>query len=381
VSPGGSLKISDGNWIGRHAVEIRERNGQLERHYYVNASERPYEPEGRRWLQQNLPKFIRETGFGAAGRVERLLKAGGVPAVTAEISRVGSSYAKGIYYRELFKQATLTPEQYRQVMTQASSEMHSDYELAQLLIAVADKLPNDESSRAAYFTAASRISSDYELRRVYSTMLRRGPVSSNILAGILEHSSTIQSDYELSELLRQILSQQTLDDRNRAAFFKSAGTLSSDYERHRVLSAVIRSPQGATDQASLDAALAHAASLSSDYEAATFLLEVLKQNSIEGPSRAGFFKAVAGIDGNYERSRVLQEVVKKPNVSDETMLAVLEAAKNMGGYELSQVLQSVARTRTLTGNLREAYLAAADKLSGYEQTQVLSALVRSERRK
>ena len=81
--------------------------------------------------------------------MERLLKAGGVPAVTAEISRVGSSYAKGIYYRELFKQATLTPDQYRQIMMQASSEMHSDYELAQLLIAVADKLPNDESSRAA----------------------------------------------------------------------------------------------------------------------------------------------------------------------------------------------------------------------------------------
>jgi hypothetical protein len=381
ISPGGSLKITDGNWVGRHAVEIRERNGQLERHYYVNASERAYEPEGRVWLQQNLPKFIRETGFGAPGRVARFLKSGGVPAVTAEISRIGSSYAKGIYYRELFKQATLTPDQYRQIMTQASSEMRSDYELAQLLIAVADKLPNDESSRAAYFTAASRINSDYELRRVYSTMLRKGPVSSNILAGILEHSSTIESDYELSELLRQILSQQTLDERNRSAFFKAAGTIRSDYERHRVLSAVLRGQQGPVDQASLDAALNHAAGMNSDYEAASFLLEVLRQNSIEGPSRAAFFKAAAGIDSNYERGRVLQEVAKKPNVSDDTILDVLRLSKGMTGYELSQVLQTVARSRTLTGNLRDAYLDAADTLTGYEQTQVLSALVRNERRK
>jgi beta-lactamase regulating signal transducer with metallopeptidase domain len=381
ISPGGSLKITDGNWVGRHAVEIRERNGQLERHYYVNASERAYEPEGRVWLQQNLPKFIRETGFGAPGRVARFLKSGGVPAVTAEISRIGSSYAKGIYYRELFKQATLTPDQYRQIMTQASSEMRSDYELAQLLIAVADKLPNDESSRAAYFTAASRINSDYELRRVYSTMLRKGPVSSNILAGILEHSSTIESDYELSELLRQILSQQTLDERNRSAFFKAAGTIRSDYERHRVLSAVLRGQQGPVDQASLDAALNHAAGMNSDYEAASFLLEVLRQNSIEGPSRAAFFKAAAGIDSNYERGRVLQEVAKKPNVSDDTLLGVLRLSKGMTGYELSQVLQTVARSRTLTGNLRDAYLDAADTLTGYEQTQVLSALVRNERRK
>jgi hypothetical protein len=185
----------------------------------------------------------------------------------------------------------------------------------------------------------------------------------------------------LSELLRQILSQQALDDRNRPAFFKAAATISGDYERHRVLSAVIGPRQGPIDQASLDAALTQAASMNSDYEAATFLLELLRQNSIEGPSRAGFFKAAGTLDSNYERGRVLQEVAKRPNASDETLLDVLRLAKSMSGYELSQVLQTVARNRTLTGNVRESYLDAADQLSGYEQTQALSALVRSERRK
>ena len=52
LSAGGYLKISDGAWFGRHSVEIRERGGQLERRYYVNVSERPYEPEGRVWLRR-----------------------------------------------------------------------------------------------------------------------------------------------------------------------------------------------------------------------------------------------------------------------------------------------------------------------------------------
>ena len=121
-----------------------------------------------------------------AGRVARFLKSGGASAVMAEIARIDSSYVKGIYFTELFKQATLTPEQYRQAMAQASREMKSDYELASLLISIADRLPNDETSRDAYFTAAAGISSDYELRRVYSTMLKRGPVSSQTLAGILD---------------------------------------------------------------------------------------------------------------------------------------------------------------------------------------------------
>ena len=381
VSSGGYLKISDGAWLGRHSVEVRERGGQLERRYYVNGSERPYEPEGRQWLSANLPKFVRNTGIGAPGRVARFLKSGGVQAVTAEIGRIDSTYVKGIYFRELFKQATLTPEQYRQAMTQASREMRSsDYELAQLLIAIADRLPNDETSRNAYFTAASGISSDYELRRVYSTMLKRGPVSSQTLGEILAHSKTIDSDYELSELLRQILSQQALDERNRAAFFEVTRTIDSDYERHRVLSAVI-SRDRPSDPGLLQSALSQATSLGSDYEAATFLLEVLKQNGVEGAARDPFFKVAGGLGSGYERGRVLQEVVRKSDASADTLRAVLQASKGMSGYELSQLLQSMARTRTLTGDLRDAYLNAADALTGYEQEQVLAALVRSERRK
>jgi hypothetical protein len=378
VSPGGSLKLSDGAWLGRHSVEIRERDGQLDRRYYVNGSERPYEPEGRVWLAQNLPKFIRNTGAGAAARVERYLKSGGVTAVMGEISRIESTYVKGIYFRELFKQATLTPEQYRAAMVQASREMKSDYELASMLISIAERLPADEASRDAYFTAAAGISSDYELRRVYSTMLKRGPVTAQTLAGILAHSSTIGSDYELSELLRQIVAQQPLDEKNRDAFFREVDTLDSDYERHRVLAAVV---SRTSDAAILGAALTHAAPMTSDYESGTFLHEILKQTAVEGPLRAPFFKVVTGLSSGYEKGRVLEAVVRKPGTSDDTLREVLRSSRGMSGYELSQLLQAVASVRNLTGDLRSAYLDAADRLSGYDQSQVLSALVKSERRK
>lgn len=381
ISPGGYLKITDGNWIGRHSVEISERGGQLERRYFVNLSERPFEPAGRVWLQQNLPRFVRNTGIGAPSRVARFLRSGGITGVTAEISRIQSTYVKGLYFRELFKQAALTPEQYKQVMTQAAAEMRSSsYELAQLLIAIADKLPADDASRRAYFQAASGISSDYELRRVYSTMLKRGPVSSETLAAILENTASIDSDYELAELLRQILSQQRLDERNLTAFFRTVGTIGSDYERRRVLSAAVSDTQP-SDQALIGAALGAAATMGSDYEAATFLLEVLKQNDVEGAARGAFFKAVAGVSSGYERGRVLQTVVRRPGTGAETLREVLRASSGMSGHELSQLLQLIARTHTLSGETRDAYLAAADRLSGHEQNQVYAALVKNERRK
>jgi beta-lactamase regulating signal transducer with metallopeptidase domain len=380
ISAGGYLKISDQALIGRHTVEIRERNGGVERRYFVNGSERPFEPDGRQWLHDNLPKFVRNTGIGADRRVARYLKSGGPSAVLAEISKVDGSYVKRIYFSELFKQATLSAEQYRQAMAQASREMKSDYELASLLISIADRLPNDDQSRAAYFSAAVGIQSDYELRRVYSTMLKRGPVSSGVLAGILEHSSTLQSDYELSELLRQVMAQQPLDDRTRAPFFQAVSTIQSDYERHRILTSVIG--RSATDPATLAEAIKHAGSMSSDYEKASFLVDILKDNSIEGPARAPFFAVANSVNSSYERGRVLQTVLRKSDVSDDTMLAVLKSCGQMSsGYDRSQVLLLAASSHTLSGPLRDAYIDAADRLSSYEQGQVMTALVKSERRK
>jgi hypothetical protein len=193
-------------------------------------------------------------------------------------------------------------------------------------------------------------------------MLKRGPVSSQTLAAILDALEDDDSDYELSELLRQILSQQALDDHNRAAFFAAMATISSDYERHRVLSAVIGRDRP-SDQALLQAALSQAGSMGSDYEAATFLLEVLKQNGVEGASRDPFFKIVSGLSSGYERGRVLQAVVRKTDASNETLRAVLRASKGMSGYELSQLLQALAQTHTVTGELRDAYIDAADGLT------------------
>jgi hypothetical protein len=134
-----------------------------------------------------------------------------------------------------------------------------------------------------------------------------------------------------------------------------------------------------SDPALLEAALNAASTMSSDYEVASFLSDVLKQNGVEGSARVPFFKAVASLGSGYERGRVLQTIVKNPSASNDTVREVLRASTSMSGYELSQLLQLIARTHTVTGDLREAYLTAADRLSGYEQSQVFAALVKNER--
>jgi beta-lactamase regulating signal transducer with metallopeptidase domain len=381
LSPGGMLRIRDGSLIGGRTVEFNaDGSGTITRRYFVGLLERPFEPEGRQWLHQALPRFIRQTGIGAPARVARFLKSGGVPAVLTEISRIEGSFGKRAYFKALLAQGTLDAATLRQVLAQASREIDSDFELASLLIGSADTFLKDESVRAAYFDAARSIESDFEMRRVFSSALKQGPVSSAVLAGILDASRQIDSDFEEASLLAQIAKLQPLDGTTRAPFFAALATVGSDFEHRRVLTALAdRADQPVEVVVSM---IESGGKIESDFEAASFLAHVAKQHSIDGPLRAPFFRAVETIESAFERGRVLKAVTARGNLPKETLVDVLRSARGMNsGFETSQVLQAVASGHTLTGEARDAYIDATEKLGDFEQGRALAALVRSERRK
>jgi hypothetical protein len=144
LSPGGYFKISDGGWLGGRGVDIRaDGSGNLTRRFRVGMIEKPYEPEGRAWLAQMLPRFIRQSGIGAQARVARILKSKGPAGVLSEISLIEGGYGKRIYFTQLFKTASLDAATVRQAFAQASREVSSDYELASLLIASQHFLTDD----------------------------------------------------------------------------------------------------------------------------------------------------------------------------------------------------------------------------------------------
>lgn len=381
LSPGGQFRISDGAWFGGHSVEFSaDAQGQITRRYWVGASERPFDPDGRAWLAKTLPRFVRESGMGAPARVARILKAQGPSGVLAEISRIQSSWAKRVYFQELLRTASLDAGTTARLLEQAGRELKSDYELASLLISSADKLLVDDATRKAYFESARTIDSDYEMRRVYGSALKRGAVTPALLAAILDASRSLASDYEAASLLRQIAELQPLDGATRPAFFAALDTIGSDYEKRRTLSAL--AARSDLTQDTRVAMLEAGASLSSDHEAASFLRQIVKDGAINDPVREPFFRAVDSISSAYERGRVLQAVVQQPGLSAETVLDVLRAARRISsGHETSRVLLAVAAAVPLSGEARDLYVDAAGTLSEYEQGRVLTALVRNERRR
>jgi hypothetical protein len=379
LSPGGVLRIREGGWISSRSVEFEaDASGTIRRRYWEGMSEKPFAPDGKAWLAQALPRIIRQTAFGAEGRVARILKAKGPAGVFAEIALIDGSWAKRVYFTELLKSPGIDAATVRQALEQAGRQIESDYELASLLIS-SDRLLVDEATRRAYFDAAASVQSDYEMRRTYSSALKRGPVPSDVLAGVLTASLGIESDYEEAELLVQIARLQPLDASTRGPFLKALATIASDYECRRVVSAVVRAdPSPETLATMLDPSIA----IDSDFEQASFLVDVAKSQPIEGPLRGPFFKGVDSIASTYERGRVLQAVTKRGSLSPETVVAVLRSAQGMGSnHETSQVLMAVATTQPISDEARDLYIAAAGHLGNYEESRALSALVKNEKRK
>lgn len=390
IEPGGLLHIVDrrqlaGDLGGKtRTLDVSPGpDGRLEYRYTLDGRHQSFEAEGRAWLSEFLPDFIRRSGIGAESRVQRILKRSGPNGVLEEITRIRSDYVKGRYFRHLADQATLDAATVQRALAQAGREISSDYELASLLIAWAPKYVADEAARNAYMAAVDSISSDYEKRRALSAVLTGSPLSVAVTRDLFATAKKMSSSYELVELLKKAVTSATLDDSTAPALFAAVNTIRSDYERRRILSAILDVRRDSP--AFVAGALEQSTAMSSSYERAELLTSIARNrsrsDSINGALAAPFFKAVDGIDSDYERHRVLSSVVARRDASQDVLTHTLAAASAMrSGHELGGLLLEIIRIHGVDAALRPAFLKTADRLtSDYEHGRVMSALARTER--
>jgi len=413
VESGRTVEISDGGWVLTTGVVIRGMpDGSVQHTYRRSGFERPYEPEGREFLQAMLVKVIRRTGFGAESRVARFLKNGGVDAVFAEIAKLEGDYVRRVYYTELIKQATLTPAELTRVAKQASETISSDYELGNLLktagkqaggdegalIALIDAtktigsdyeqhqalaalLPSPPSPKvaAAVLAAATDIGSDYERATLLMTFTRRGGLTSAVTSAFFSLVTGMQSAYEQSRTLQTVMTASGISDDIVADARKASSAVDSDYERRQVLTASMPGPT----LSSKDAAgiIEAAGRIKSDNERANVLIDVAKKGGVTPETAPAFCALVGSTSSAYEQRRVLETVIARPHLDDAVVAQVLKAAGTIkSNFDRAETLIAVAKRQTLTATSRPLYLAAADGIhSDYDQTRALAELVRSER--
>lgn len=300
------LEEDDGRIERRLDVEP-DADGRPVYTWKVDGKERPFDAEGRQWLQGMLLRFVRGSGYDADRRVAWFLKNQGPNGLLAEISRISSDYVKSLYFQKLFARPGLGADVVERSLRQAGQEIGSDYELAQTLTAVAGSQALNETGARTYAEAARSIESDYEQRRALSAMMAKGRPSPAVLAVTLQTAQGIGSDYELAELLTSVPPNALGDAAVRRTYLEAAQSIDSAYEHHRALSAAVKSGKLSGD--SLLAVLHSAQSISSDYERASLLVEIADQYTLAGAARDAYLQAASSIKSKYERGRA-EEALK-----------------------------------------------------------------------
>src|SRR6185503_19276416 len=317
--------------------------------------------------------MLRRTGYQAEERARWILDTKGIQGLLDEFGQLQGDYTRRIYYQAAIESGKLDVSGFERLVSLAAQTISSDYELAELLIAISKTQPLTERMQAGFATAAKSISSDYERHRVLSAALSRPGLTPAVQTSMLDAAAEINSDYELATLLIELNEARPIDEKVRPAFFKAATSLESDYEHRRVLSAVV-SREGTTP-AMLADVLSSAKNVSSDYELAELLIEIGANYPLDDTLRPSFFAAAATLNSDYEHGRALNSVLRG-QVPREVALAVLESAKGLSSdHEKSELLLAVIQHTKLDEGIRAAIRANAATIgSQYDRGRVYEAL-------
>jgi len=378
LSPGGyiTIKKSNGRWLPTNTqkFDARDKNGTIVRTYSANGKEIGAE-EGRAWLKAFLPELLREMAFNADRRVARQLARGGPGFVLDEIGRTHSSYAKSVYFRELYKQAVLDQPILARSLQQAAREVQSDYDLAETLIAAAKHQPIDRAL-SDFVSAAHSVDSDYDEARVLAEALTRPSATASIAAAVFSAAtpgagnSGIQSDYDLAELLSK--TPPALIDQSAAGWAAAIRSIGSSYDRSRAIGAVLRpGVTPATMQVALDAA----AGITSDYDLATLLTKVAAAGALTDSTAAAYLGATSHVNGSYDRGRVMHEIAKS-SLGDQSLAQAVSLAATMSSdYDRAEALIALSHARGIGPATKKALSESATTMHGdYDRGRVMTAL-------
>jgi len=376
ISRRGYFEMEERDGRGRRRIVIEPANdGDLVRRWFVDGDERQYDSEASSWLRDMIPLLFRRVGLQAEERAGRILDRQGVDGVLQEITLIPSDYVARKYYQVLLTDGNLDSDQLRTIVRQAGNELESDYELAQLLVEVAENHPVDESVMVVYVEAAGSLESDYEQRRVLDAILSRPNLSQDVAEAMLRLATDIESDYELAELLIGILNRYPVDEVLTREFFDAVQSLDSDYEHNRVLKVALHA--GAPNMQVLDLSLESATNIDSDYERAELLLEVARLYPVDRDIPASYLVAAQSLDSDYELGRVLKYLIDHQRLGEDALAVVMDAALKLDSdYELASLLLEVVDRYELSDGERETYFRAVSSIeSDYELGRVLQAIV------
>ena len=339
LSQGGTARLTESVGGAKQRIDLAERGGKLEQHYYVGNTEQPYDDKARAFMVTVSTELAR-SGIDAEGRAKRLYAKGGAKRVLDEIDHLHSDYVSGIYLRTLVD---------------------------------IDKLTSAELDRAV--AIAGNFSSDYERRQTLTRLFEKQTFDAPHQVAYLHQAAKFSSDYDRAEMLVNIVPHLADSPDVRQSWLDAAHGLNSDYDRRRTYEAML-AHNGMSD-AQIQMVIDASATMHSDYDRGE-LLKMAAQRAHDGEAiAADYAKSVDGIGSDYNRREALTALMQTDHFGPRAANAVLDAATHVGSdYDRAQLLIALARVMPTDAALVQRYREIASRLPAHERGEVEGALVR-----
>jgi beta-lactamase regulating signal transducer with metallopeptidase domain len=159
--------------IGGKTWEVEFMPDRRTRTYSIGGTERPMDAQGRAWMAQVIPTFLRESGWDAGNRLQRLLRQGGPVRVLAEIEKIRSPHARAGYTRAYFNLAHPAPEQMARLFALTLNGAPSDHERAQVYVAA---LKTQRLDRRQFGALLADVESMHDSARICDVLLAAAAV-------------------------------------------------------------------------------------------------------------------------------------------------------------------------------------------------------------
>ncbi|MBD3402986.1 hypothetical protein GF420_08820 [candidate division GN15 bacterium] len=375
ITDDGYLEIEERRGRDRKRLLIEPTRDGLDYLYYEDGRAAEFDSEAQEWAGDLIEQVIRESGIGAEKRVERIREEDGVEGVLEEISRIESDYVKRIYVDALLESGPLSDSETDDLIELGTRQIDSDYEKAELLIAIADHRGPDFAVTETFVDATASISSDYETRRVLSAVVLDREVPSEVVEGVLEIAAEMDSDYEKAELLIDMSPHIGTDTGHLRAYLTALRGLDSDFETRRVLNAL-----GLRDDLEPELAeivLEVAMDMDSDFEKAELLIDMAAMSGDDEKLMGMYLDATATISSDYEQRRVLSALSFGRHTNPRLISQVLDMLEVMDSdYDKAEYLTHVAAICWEDSSLRLDYIRACAAIgSDYDRKRALNEVL------
>lgn len=374
ISRGGFIEIKKSSFGTRRRILIHNEDGTLVKKYFVGWSEKPYNPEGRKWLADVLPEILRTTTIAAKSRVDRFYRKGGASNVLSEVGKMKRDYVKTAYIKLLLEKNLSTNDLVNTIKT-VGNYIKSDHYVTQILKSNQKAFLKNSRTVSAYIEATKSIGSDHYVTSVLKKVISDTTISDKQLGDLLEITKGIKSDHYITQLLKAIMDKRKLNNENMARILALTKDINSDHYKVSVLKKAINN-RDLSDKVYAQF-LSTIKDVKSDHYVNSILSEMLKVKS-NGAGLNTVLSLVDNIKSDHYASNTYKKIASNYRLSDNQLIQVMNSASRniSSSHSLSSVLLALSKqVNGSSSRVKEAYRNAAKSIkSDTYYGRVLKAL-------